>query len=110
MLQLQEGTPVKKALPVVVISFLAVLILLPVTGSVNNTASNLAFDKTFYTDGSPVPPLPPHSKSLHSTVVADGSPVPPLPPHNVTSEPTLSADGSPVPPLPPHFGFDLLTA
>jgi hypothetical protein len=72
----------KKVALLAAFSLLALLILLPVTSSVNQTVGNPVLDhRMLRADGSPIPPLPP--KKLHrdsTSLVADGSPIPPLPP------------------------------
>jgi hypothetical protein len=77
---------------------LAALIVLPVAGSGNYSASNSVVEQilgSLVADGSPRPPLPPPPGAF------DGSPRPPFPP-----APTVAFDGSPRPPLPPPPGFD----
>lgn len=92
----------KKVLLLAVLSSLAVLMLLPVSASVNTTAGKLLLHgNTLNADGSPMPPYPPHAKTTTPTLVVDGSPMPPYPPHK-TAAPIVVADGSPMPPYPPH--------
>jgi hypothetical protein len=70
------------------------LIVLPVAGSGNYSASNSVVEQilgTFVADGSPRPPFPPAT-----TMASDGSPRPPFPP-----PPVAAFDGSPRPPFPP---------
>jgi len=101
MLSVMEGSPVKKTLLLVVISSLAVLMLLPVSGSVNTTGGKLQVNSvTLSADGSPIPPYPPQATA--PVVVADGSPIPPYPPQRTTATPVVIADGSPIPPYPPQ--------
>jgi hypothetical protein len=102
MLSVMEGSPVKKTLLFVVISSLAVLMLLPVSASVNTTAGKLQVNSTtLNADGSPIPPYPPQATTT-PVVVADGSPIPPYPPQSTTAAPVVIADGSPIPPYPPQ--------
>lgn len=76
---------------------LAALLVVPVAGSGNYSASNPGVERilagAFVADGSPRLPLPPPPPRL------DGSPRPPFPP-------TAVADGSPRPPFPPTDAFD----
>jgi hypothetical protein len=66
-----------------VLSLFALLIVLPITSSVNQAVGNPVLNNGVVSaDGTPGPPLPP-KKQLHSTstsLVADGTPGPPLPP------------------------------
>ncbi len=66
----------KKTILAVAVCVLAILIVLPVTLSVNHFAGNQATGGTLAADGWPLPG--PHSSS--STLVADGWPLPG--PHN----------------------------
>jgi hypothetical protein len=87
------------------------LIVLPVTASVNKTSGkHLAFAPTMVTDGSPIPPMPPHAKARVALVANDGSPIPPMPPHASQAKDALIADGSPIPPMPPHAFENLVAA
>jgi len=75
----------KYALPVG-ISFFALLIVLPVTYSVNHAAYNPApSQQTLQADGAPLPAPIPHttidSASSASSLVADGAPLPAPIPH-----------------------------
>jgi len=94
----------KKTALAVAVSFLAVLMVLPVMRSVNLSAGKpVALDRTQFADGSPMPPFPPKPPSMNAdTLVADGSPMPPFPPKPPSmNADTLVADGSPMPPFPP---------
>jgi hypothetical protein len=103
MLSGMEGSPVKKTLFLVVISSLAVLMLLPVSASVNTTAGKLQpHGATLNADGSPMPPYPPQAIAASPVVIADGSPMPPYPPQRKTATSVVVADGSPMPPYPPQ--------
>ena len=77
----------KKIAVLAALSLLALLIVLPITSSVNETVSNpVLYNGTLRADGYPIPPLPP--KKLHSdstSLVADGYPIPPLPPKKLHS-------------------------
>jgi hypothetical protein len=55
------------------------LIVLPITSSVNQTVSNpILYNGTLRADGYPIPPLPPKKLYLDSTsLVADGYTLPP---------------------------------
>ncbi|HVS88424.1 MAG TPA: hypothetical protein VHF01_09420 [Candidatus Acidoferrum sp.] len=72
----------KKVAVLAALSLLALLIVLPITSSVNQTVGNPVLNNgTLRADGNPGPPLPP--KKLHrdfTSLVADGNPGPPLPP------------------------------
>jgi hypothetical protein len=93
----------KKVALAVVVSFFAVLMLLPVSGSVNNAPVQFsAPHSSLQADGAPIPPLPPHAVKAVTLDAQDGGPIPPLPPHSFASDMNLSADGAPIPPLPPH--------
>jgi hypothetical protein len=77
---------VKKNLYASAALLFAVLMVLPVTGSVNNSAGNLSNpNKVILADGSPIPPLPPYAFDSNTSIVADGSPIPPLPPYVLAS-------------------------
>lgn len=82
---------------------LALLIVLPVLGTVNATLNHHASGySTFVADGSPGPPPGPHAIA-ESTLVAAGSPgPPPVPTPWFQSQPELVAAGSPGPPPVPH--------
>lgn len=89
------------------ISFLALLIVLPVTCSVNHAIYNPAFNqRTLGADGSPLPAPIPHTTLATPTFMADGSPLPAPIPHTflntAPSVSTLVADGSPLPAPIPH--------
>jgi hypothetical protein len=86
------------------LTLLAVLILLPVTRSVNAPVGNPILDKgSVQADGTPLPPFPPKKPRASSIiVVADGTPLPPFPPKKPRSSSiTIVADGTPLPPFPP---------
>jgi len=99
----------KKTALAIAVSVLAVLIVLPVIGSVNLSAGKpITIHRTQFADGSPLPPpIPPKPPSMNgNTLVADGSPLPPpIPPKPPsTNGNTLVADGSPLPPpIPPRI-------
>jgi hypothetical protein len=98
----------KKAALVVAVFAFAVLMVLPVTRSVNLSAGKpVTIDRTLSADGSPIPPFPPKPFAMDTgTFVADGSPIPPFPPQLVSMDAsTLMADGSPIPPFPPQPRF-----
>src|SRR5258708_30148170 len=88
-----------KVAVICVLSLFALLIVLPITSSVNQTVGNPVLDhRTLRADGYPGPPLP----RLHrdsTSLVADGYPGPPLPRLHRDST-SLVADGYPGPPLP----------
>ncbi len=69
----------KKVAILCVLSLFALLIVLPITSSVNQAVGNPGLDhRTLRADGYPGPPLP----KLHrdsTSLVADGYPGPPLP-------------------------------
>ena len=69
----------KKVAIVSVLSVFALLIVRPITSSVNQTVGNPVLNNgTLRADGYPIPPLP----KLHrdsTSLVADGYPIPPLP-------------------------------
>jgi hypothetical protein len=96
----------KKVAILAALSLLALLIVLPITSSVNQTVGNPVLNNgTLRADGTPIPPLPP-KKKLHrdsTSLVADGTPIPPLPPKKklYRDSTSLVADGTPIPPLPP---------
>ena len=74
-------------------TLLAVLILLPVTRSVNTTVGNPVFNKgPVQADGAPVPPFPPKQLTSAATLVADGAPVPPFPPKQGSTSVKLSVN------------------
>jgi hypothetical protein len=95
-----------KVAVICVLSLFALLIVLPITSSVNQAVGNPVLNNgTLRADGTPGPGLPP-KKQLHSTstsLVADGTPGPGLPPkkqlHSTST--SLVADGTPGPGLPP---------
>jgi hypothetical protein len=96
----------KYALPVG-ISFFALLIVLPVTRSVNHAAYNPALSQQpLQADGAPLPAPIPHTAILNSPLMADGAPLPaPIPHTTINSAPsasTLVADGAPLPAPIPH--------
>jgi hypothetical protein len=103
----------KKPILAAAILVFAVLMVLPVIGSVKLSAGKLALAEPALTaDGWPVPPFPPSGDSAanEGTLVADGWPVPPFPPTGSSSlnAGTLVADGWPVPPFPPSGGSQAL--
>jgi len=80
------------------IGFVTLLILQPVSPRVNSLFNN----QPTRADNWPIPPIPP-------TLVADGSPIPPIPPTSVADgspipakSQTLIADNWPIPPIPPQ--------
>ena len=100
----------KKLTLVAVIFVFAVLMVLPVVGSVKLPAGKLApVFPALTADGWPVPPFPPTGGNLANggPLTADGWPVPPFPPTkgDLTNLGTLTADGWPVPPFPPDGGL-----
>jgi hypothetical protein len=102
----------KKTALAVAVSVLAVLIVLPVVGSVNLSAGkSITIDRTQFADGSPLPPPIPPSSMNADTFVADGSPLPPpIPPSSMSAD-TFVADGSPLPPpIPPKTPQSRLVA
>jgi len=93
----------KKYTVVAAISFFALLIVLPVTCSVNHSAYNPAVGQRIQqADGSPMPAPIPHTAVLSQSLVADGSPMPAPIPHTAVSSQSLVADGSPMPAPIPH--------
>jgi hypothetical protein len=88
----------KKVAILCVLSLFALLIVLPITSSFNQTVGNPVLDhRTLRADGYPIPPL----KKLHhdsTSLVADGYPIPPLKKLHRDST-SLVADGYPIPPL-----------
>jgi hypothetical protein len=93
----------KKVPLAVVVSFFALLMLLSVSGSVNNTQFQFSTPHSFLqADGAPVPPLPPHGAELFTLDAKDGAPIPPLPPRAFARDVNLSVDGGPISPFPPH--------
>ncbi len=74
----------KKIMLAVTVSVLAVLMVLPVVGFVNVSASDFVkIDRMLYAGGAPLPPrLAPKPPSVNAgTLVADGGPLPPpIPP------------------------------
>jgi hypothetical protein len=93
----------KKNLIAVAFSLFVVLMVLPVTGSVNNTPGKLFAPHTaLLADGNPIPPMPPYGITSVSFVAADGNPIPPMPPYGKTSSSLIAADGNPIPPMPPY--------
>jgi hypothetical protein len=91
------------------ISFFALLIVLPVTCSVNHAAYNPALSlQTLQADGAPLPAPIPHTAISSSTLTADGAPLPaPIPHTTINGAPssstlTLIADGAPLPAPIPH--------
>jgi hypothetical protein len=80
---LRRATPLKKTALAVAVFALAVLIVLPVVGSVNLSAGKpVTIVPAQYADSSPLPPpIPPKPPSMNATLVADSSPLPPpIPP------------------------------
>jgi hypothetical protein len=80
-----------------VLSLFALLIVLPITSSFNQTVGNPVLNNgTLRADGFPIPP----PKKLHrdsTSLVADGFPIPP--PKKLHRDSTsLLADGFPIPP------------
>jgi hypothetical protein len=116
MMASRRVTPLKKTTLAVAVLLLAVLMVLPVMGSVNLSAGKpITIDRMQYADGSPMPPpIPPKPPSMNANpLVADGSPmpppIPPKPPSSNTN--TLVADGSPMPPpIPPKPPQSLILA
>ncbi len=84
---------------------LALVILLPVVSTVNETfGQNASSHFAFVADGTPAPPPAPHPWLLPTQeLVADGTPAPPPAP-NPWFQPTseLVADGTPAPPPAPN--------
>ena len=60
------------------IGFVALLILQPVSIKVNSLFNNQPTCSTLVAEGFPIPPIPP-------TLVAEGFPIPPIPPTNLVS-------------------------
>jgi hypothetical protein len=74
-------------------TLLAVLILLPVTRSVNTTVGNSVLDRgSLQADGTPLPPFPPKQRTSAVTLIADGAPVPPFPPKQRSTGVKLSVN------------------
>jgi hypothetical protein len=98
------------------ISFFALLIVLPVTCSVNHAAYNPALSQqTLQADGAPLPAPIPHTATSSSPLIADGAPLPaPIPHTAINSAPAASslvADGAPLPaPIPHGNGNTLVLA
>jgi hypothetical protein len=93
----------KKILTAVAVSLFAVLMVLPVTASVNISSGKLiAPNSTLLADGNPIPPFPPQAVGTESIFVADGNPIPPFPPQALNTNSSLIADGNPIPPFPPQ--------
>lgn len=78
----------KKTAAVLAISLLALIIVLPVFGTVKQLTTNPSLNNyMLQSDGSPLPaPIPgngPHALASDSWLIADGSPLPaPIPPAN----------------------------
>ena len=68
----------------------AVLILLPVTHSVNTPVGNTVLQNgSIQADGNPGPPFPPKKpRTASPTIIADGNPGPPFPPKKPRSAPS----------------------
>jgi len=79
----------KKVAILCVLLLIALLIVRPITSSVNQTVGNPVLNNgTLRADGYPIPPLP----KLHrdsASLVADGYPIPPLPKLHRTSAAAL---------------------
>src|SRR6266851_3382141 len=91
----RRDTALKKIAIAVAVSVLAVLIILPVMGSVNLSAGKpVTIDRTLSADGGPLPPPIPQSRSMDvTTLVADGGPLPPpIPKSRSMDVTTLVAD------------------
>jgi hypothetical protein len=100
----------KKILCSVAVSFLAVLMVLPVTASVNVSSGKLfAPNSTLLADGNPIPPYPPQASNTDLVLAADGNPIPPYPPQSMSGDLSLVADGNPIPPYPPQALNTILT-
>jgi len=105
----------KYALPVG-IPFFALLIVLPVTCSVNHAAYNPALNQqTLQADGAPLPAPIPHTAISSSLLIADGAPLPAPIPHttidSASSASSLVADGAPLPaPIPHESGNTFVVA
>ena len=86
------------------ISFFALLIVLPVTRSVNQTTYNPALNQqTLQADGAPLPAPIPHTAISSTPLIADGAPLPaPIPHTTINGASTLIADGAPLPAPIPH--------
>jgi hypothetical protein len=94
----------KKTAVLAGISFLGLLIVLPVTCFVNHSACNPIFNNhALQADGAPMPAPIPHTKI---SIIADGAPMPAPIPHptikNAISSSFLIADGAPMPAPIPH--------
>lgn len=88
------------------ILFFALLIVLPVTYSVNHSAYNPAPGKSLQrADGAPMPAPIPHQAIA---IIADGAPMPAPIPHGTVSDNSLIADGAPMPAPIPHSGISLV--
>jgi hypothetical protein len=71
----------KVAVLLVGFTLLALLIVLPVTRSVNNIVGNpVLHNGSIQADGTPLPPFPPKKRASAPTILADGTPLPPFPP------------------------------
>ena len=69
----------------VALSVLAVAILVPLGSRVNlvsQSSLTKAKSRILQADGTPIPPLPPPTRTL----VADGTPIPPLPPPTASGQ------------------------
>jgi hypothetical protein len=93
----------KKLVFAVSLSILALLIVLPVAGSFNNSAGNhTIWAPALVAEGNPMPPPVPPKATHVSILVAEGNPMPPpVPPSTRTN--VLVAEGNPMPvPVPPR--------
>jgi hypothetical protein len=83
----------KVAVLLVGFTLLALLILLPVTRSVNHILGNpvgnsILHNGSIQADGTPGPPFPPKKpRAAAPVIVADGTPGPPFPPKKPRSTP-----------------------
>ena len=70
-------------------TLLAVVILLPVTHSVNTLVGNpVLHNGSIQADGTPGPPFPPKKpRAASPAIIADGTPGPPFPPKKPRSAP-----------------------
>ena len=84
------------------LTLVVVLILLPVTRSVNTTVGNSVLrNGSTQADGTLLlPSVPKMARASAAILVADGSPLPPPPKKPRASATTVVADGSPLPPPP----------
>src|SRR5260370_37448818 len=87
----------KKVALICVLSLFALLIVLPITSSVNQAVGNPVLNNgTLRADGFPIPP-PVKLHRNSTSLVADGFPIPPPVKLHRTST-SLVADGFPIPP------------